>query len=349
LLRKEVLADILVRKGVDLGLVRIIFEYLSNRYGFVQIDQFRSCVREIKVGCVQGSILGPFLFNVYTSELQSIVSPYHLVSYADDSYVTISDQSSESLIDKFKEVFSRHNQWLNGIGMICNKTKTELIIMGDDTIKEIELEDGSIAVSEKMKVLGMWLDKDLKWTHHVEYLIKKCRALGFGMRYLNKHLNMNEMKRVFHSHFISKITFGSPVWHNAINFHLRAKLRSIYYKQIRIIVRDFEFKLNRGGLLKRLGVPNLDLVFFRRDSVFLFNVMTNVEPDELVARLMASAHFNERSYRVVFFRDYTSRMFKSNVVYVANQSVQRWNFNWLEMTKETFKEKLKEINDVRLF
>jgi len=35
------------------------------------------------------------------------------------------------------------------------------------------------------------------------------------------------------------------------------------------------------------------------------------------------------------------------VVYVANQSVERWNFNWLVMSKETFKEKLKEINDVR--
>jgi len=135
-----------------------------------------------------------------------------------------------------------------------------------DNIKEVEIEGGRIEISGKMKVLGVWLDKDLKWNHHVEYLIRKCRALGFGMCYLNKHLNLKEMRRVFHSHFISKITFGSPVWHNAISFHLRAKLRSIFYKQIRIIVRDFEFKLNRGGLLQRLGVPNLDLVFFLEET-----------------------------------------------------------------------------------
>jgi len=79
LLQKEILADILIKKGIEPGLTRLIFNYLADRQGYVQIGNFRSCVRWIDLGCVQGSILGPFLFNGYTSELEKVVSPWHVV------------------------------------------------------------------------------------------------------------------------------------------------------------------------------------------------------------------------------------------------------------------------------
>lgn len=50
------------------------------------------------MGCVQGTILEPILFNIYTSELHVIVSPGYLVSYADDSYVTITGRSADELL-----------------------------------------------------------------------------------------------------------------------------------------------------------------------------------------------------------------------------------------------------------
>jgi len=75
LLRKEVLVDRVIKKDIPTYLVGIIFQYLSDTEGFVQIGNFRSCVRKIRVGCVQGSILSHFLFYLYTSELCKITTP----------------------------------------------------------------------------------------------------------------------------------------------------------------------------------------------------------------------------------------------------------------------------------
>jgi len=67
--------------------VRVLHEYLSGRMGYVEIGGSRSCVRDIKTGCVQGSILGPILFNIYMSELENVVYPCKVVSYADNAYI----------------------------------------------------------------------------------------------------------------------------------------------------------------------------------------------------------------------------------------------------------------------
>lgn len=79
-----------------------------DRQGFVQIGKYRSCVRQIELGCVQGSILGPFLFNVYTSKLERIKSPWHVLTYADDAYVTIVNDGLHGLINDFETTMSKH-------------------------------------------------------------------------------------------------------------------------------------------------------------------------------------------------------------------------------------------------
>jgi len=235
LLQKEIRADISIKKGIDPGLTKLILNYLTDRQGYVQIGNFRSCVRWIELGCVQGSILGPFLFNVYTSEFEKVVSPWHVVSYSDDACVTIAGESESGLALEFSETISKHSEWLSSLGMVCNQQKTEVVVFGNHGVKEVRCGNQIIPVSTHMKALGVWIDKDLKWDVQVDNLIKKCRSLGFGVRYLNIFLSQSEMRRIFLSHFISKLTYGCPVWYSATSYDLRARIRSIYYLYIFVI------------------------------------------------------------------------------------------------------------------
>jgi len=65
----------------------------------------------------------------------------------------------------------------------------------------------------------------------------------------------------------------------------------------------------------------------------------------IVKILLNVAHYNERSEKLVFFRDNRARSYKANVVSVAHEFVQKWNFDWLHVSKEEFKRRLKLIND----
>jgi len=73
-----------------------------------------------------------------------------------------------------------------------------------------------------------------------------------------------------------------------------------------------------------------------------------MQPTELLERLMNAAHYNERSEKLIFFRDNLARMYKANIVAVAHETVQRWNFEWPHMNKEEFKKRLKSINEINV-
>ena len=70
--------------GIGGSLLCILTQFLSNRSQQVLVDGCRSKLVNVVSGVPQGSVLGPLLFLLYTSELFSILEN-KLIGYADDS------------------------------------------------------------------------------------------------------------------------------------------------------------------------------------------------------------------------------------------------------------------------
>jgi len=68
-----------------------------------------------------------------------------------------------------KTVMSKHFDWLRSIGMICNQSKTELMVYGKDLIK-IHLNGEEITSKKTIKVLGLLFDNDLNGIHRLRRL-----------------------------------------------------------------------------------------------------------------------------------------------------------------------------------
>lgn len=342
LLRKESLLNILIKKGINLDIIRAIYSYLTNRQGYVQIGDNRSIVEDIKTGCIQGSVIGPVLYNIYTSEIEEVIYPCKSVIYADDSYIIVSGKSTEEVSRLLEITISNHFKHLESIGMICNLAKTELIVFGAEKM-EIEIGNSVIKSSECMKVLGVLIDNKLSWENHVAKVLSSCRSQLFSLRYLRKHLDIKDTIRVLKSHIVSKITYCSPVWYNSLKFNLKAKIRSLYYHFIRVILRDFDFNLSRPLMLRKSGMENLDTIFFKRSSVFIFKLIHNLEPTRLAIDLISRSYQNERhTGRLTFFDISNSRIGKLSILNKAKYITDNWNFEWLSMTPENFKNTLKQ-------
>jgi len=52
------------------------------------------------------------------------------VTYADNSYVIVSDVDEDELIRKANGLLAKHVEWLTWNGMVCNIAKTEVLYMG---------------------------------------------------------------------------------------------------------------------------------------------------------------------------------------------------------------------------
>ena len=70
--------------GIGGSLLSILTQFLSNRSQQVIVDGFRRKLVNVVSGVPHGSVLGPLLFLLYTSELFSILEN-KLIGYADDS------------------------------------------------------------------------------------------------------------------------------------------------------------------------------------------------------------------------------------------------------------------------
>jgi len=183
---------------------------------------------------------------------------------------------------------------------------TEPVLLGS---KHQGLNDFSVTIQgekitsgREMKILRSFSDSKLSWEKNTNNIISKCRSLVFALRYLRRTLNLDDTIKVFKSHVIICLTYASPILSQLLNYSLRSKLRSFYFYVIRILVRDFEFKLNRVKLLRKSSLESIDDILFKRTSAFMFKLTYHLEPTILVGNVLSKACINERfPGRMIFF------------------------------------------------
>lgn len=64
--------------------------------------------------------------------------------------------------------------------------------LGNQNPQLKNLDIGAVSIVKPLKVLGIWIDWNLRWVTQVEKGIKKARSLGFKIRYLKRHLNREQ-------------------------------------------------------------------------------------------------------------------------------------------------------------
>ena len=114
MLRPQSLISILLDLKLNPNLISLIQNYLQDRYSYVQINNSFSSMIRVPLGCVQGSVLGPSLFNIYTRNLgHNFPECFFKISYADDSYVALTCDETE-IDDKLNQLSTVLRVTLNG-------------------------------------------------------------------------------------------------------------------------------------------------------------------------------------------------------------------------------------------
>jgi len=223
-----------------------------SQHGFRKQYSTDSAISEL-IGTTVSSIEIKNMISIYSADCVqgSILGPCRLISYADDSYVIAEAQNIEILTNLISLTMTRHFDWLTTKVMVCNLSKTELMLFGDETMS-VQLNDITIESKSSMNVLGVTVDNQLKWENHVEKVVNKCRSFVFTLRYIRRFLNNAEVSKVIKAHVISRIAYASSCWSNFLRYNLKNKIKSVYFHILRVAQRDFDFNLNRATLLSRM-------------------------------------------------------------------------------------------------
>ena len=169
--------------------------YLSSRTSIVGISPHSSPSSPLTYGVRRGSVLGPVLYNLYTTPLSSIISASsvsHLL-YADDTQLIISFVPQNFTCHKQPSVhYTLISSWMSSNYLTLNLSKTEFLLIGltQQTSKIVNLSlfipsTKPIMPSLSAKNLGFIFDSTLSFSKHISLLLYCSRScLIASLRYL---------------------------------------------------------------------------------------------------------------------------------------------------------------------
>ena len=336
--------------GINDSLLRVIHNFLSDRYALVYINSSFSSLKHIPVGCAQGSVLGPVLFNIYTSQLSKNVNPDFMVSYADDTYIAVSYPKKDifSGLWKINLICEDHINWLESIGMVYNPQKTEFIIFGRNLKlpqhPQLRVKSSFIEPRDQILVLGIKFSSNLSCKDQVLDNIKSANAQLYALRYLNNKLNRKQFKQVVHAHYLSRVMYAPPLWARNVEKSLTRKISSCIYRVMRLYCKDFNGSLHREDLVKYSGIRNFVSQRIVAETCLLQRLVFNKNGGYLTDRLNQQCYTNSRHKGFMSFKCFARhRPGSISFLHHAKFISELIRFPWVEIYPKHFKIKIKSM------
>ena len=171
--------------GICGRLYTFIKRFLEGRTLRVRVGNDISRVHNIDMGVPQGSIIAPTLFNIMLYDLDVVKLNCTKALFADDLAIWREVFNKEKR-DNYVKALKQHQEDMDRItvymafnGFTLSASKTVFMVFSRTSRAEPKLStylyDTKIEESPQVKFLGVIFSKNLNWSPHINYLIKKSR------------------------------------------------------------------------------------------------------------------------------------------------------------------------------
>ena len=234
---------------IDGRMLKWIHNFLADRKIQVKIGDQTSDQHYLENGCPQGSVISPILFNVIINTLHDHLKKHGhigLSQFADDGAIWFKHTSPALAVKALQTAMADIEGWAKIWGFKLSKSKTEAIIFRRKryinqqiaTLK-LTLFDQEIKFVEKVKFLGLILDKHLSWWDHITDLVERCKKDLNILRLVSGTTfgaDKVTLIRLYKALILSKIDYGSQAY-NSADYSVLHKLDKIQNQAMRIATR----------------------------------------------------------------------------------------------------------------
>ena len=281
--------NLLLRKlelyGLSHCTLKLMASFLSDRKQSVSINDTQSPFLGNMHGVPQGSVLGPVLFSIYINDLPiSVRVPCEL--FADDTTLHTSHANPINVYSSLQSSIDDIVQWsqLNHMRLHPDKTKYMIITTRQkrqnislDNV-DLRIEGNIIEEVDHHKILGVIIDNNLNWSHHISLLCKTIATKIHQLSKMKHFVDLHSRNLFFNAYIVSHINYASTLWDSASEKKLKP-LMSIYRRAIKLVL------LKSSSLspsdYKKTNILPLKWKLQYNKAVFMFKIMSNLAPPSL--------------------------------------------------------------------
>lgn len=251
---------------IDLHLIKIIQSFLENRRFVVKHNEAFSSERRMEAGVVQGSVLGPILYTIYTCDIPKTPGS-ELALYADDTAILVRDKNAKFAAIRLQHALTSVIKWCRCWKIKINEDKCQAICFSRSRTlpNKLELNDLEIPWSDEIKYLGIVFDKKFTFKKHIELTKTRSTIIIqklYGL-FKSKNLDLKRKLQVYTTIIRPMITYGIAVWGISAKSNM-SNIQIIQNKILRIIC-DAPWFISNRSIRRDLQIPTI--TNFVRDEV----------------------------------------------------------------------------------
>lgn len=251
--------------GFSDSAVSFIRNYLTERFQAVKLKSSISGEVMLSKGVPQGSVLGPLLFIIFTSDMGDNLKYCKHHQYADDTQLYISFNKDTAYEKQCNLNADLDNIYTYSIcnGLKINPTKSAVIFFGphklwaNDNFK-LRMSNSALNSDKEVKNLGIIFDNELRFRAHIAKILQKCYM---SLRHLFRNRNIINFKfkiALCESLVLSHLNYGDIIYCFALDQMSQLRLQKIQNTCIRFIysLRSYDHVSHKLKELKWLNIKN---------------------------------------------------------------------------------------------
>lgn len=317
--------------------------YLQQRSQFVRTQLGTSSTELVVSGVPQGSVLGPLLFLLYTADISAGLRVMDTYAYADDiqlmyTFHPTNAQHASNCVNTDLNILTNY---CKNNALQINALKTSAMLFCGKHIYEyltsnihIYINNEEIAFVEKVKSLGLILDKNFKFTDHVNMLIKKS-YVSLRILYANKNIiNYKIRKKLCECTILPMLNYCNLIYYSCLDVITRNRLQKIQNTCCRLIygLRKYD---HISAKIKELNWLKLNYTYKFHLLNFVHRILITSTPSYLRNKLIHRSqvhNLNIRQTGLLTMPHHKTAMFEKSFSYNAVK-----HYNWLDQRFKSYK------------
>ena len=268
----EILLRKLYKYGVRGKVLDLIQSFLTGRYQYTKLNGYKSSNKLVSCGVPQGSTLGPLLFIIYINDFH-LCTELTLNLFADDSYLSLTDLTANSLETRVNNELKKVDEWLRYNKLSLNVDKSSFMIFTRKTVDynfEIKIGSKYLKKTSQAKYLGVLIDENLSWKPHIKKIESKIASACWMLSKIKSYINEDILRNIYFGLVYPHLFYCISCW-GAVSSSTTNKLFLLQKRAIRMVAKAPRLSPS-SPLFKDLKLLKLEDIYKLRVVTIMFKI-----------------------------------------------------------------------------